>query len=301
MKHFFIVNPSAGRKSAEEALRQKLSTFNGQFEYDIFISNKAADTDSYIRYMRTHEPDHLRFVACGGDGTLNELVNAVHGMENVSVGCYASGSGNDYVKYYGKVEDFLQLDRLFSAREESVDLMRVENQMAVNMIDFGFDAKVAHGVERFRRWPVLGGRNAYASGVISALLNPMFTACSVSADGEQLGDEKLLLCTLACGRYVGGGFRCAPRSNNADNWIDICLVKPISRIRLIKLLSSYRKGEHLDDARLNDIIIYRRAKEVNISAPGGMSILLDGEIRSFQEAKVEIMPQALRFAIPLGL
>ena len=301
MKHYFIVNPAAGKKSAEEALRQKLSLFNGRFPYDIFISNKAADTDSYIQYVRSQEEGHLRFIACGGDGTINELANGMQNIDDVSLGCYASGSGNDYVKYYGRVEDFLELDRLFLAREESVDLMRAGNRIAVNMVDFGFDAKVAIAVEKFRRWPVLGGRNAYTSGIISALLSPMFTPCTVIADGEKLGDGNILLCTLACGSYVGGGYRCAPRSNNADSLMEVCLVKPLSRLRLIKVLSAYKQGLHLDDVRLNDVIIYRRAKEVHIQTHMDMNILLDGEITPIKEAKVEIIPKALRFAVPQGL
>ena len=301
MKHFFIVNPAAGKMSAEEVLRQKLSLFNGRFSYDVYISNKAADTDSYIQYVRSQEEGHLRFIACGGDGTINELANGMQGIDDVSLGCYASGSGNDYVKYYGQVDDFLELDRLFLAREESVDLMRVGSRMAVNMVDFGFDAKVAPAVEKFRRWPVLGGRNAYTSGIISALLSPMFTPCTVIADGEKLGDGKILLCTLACGSYVGGGYRCAPRSNNADSLMEVCLVKPLSRLRLIKVLSAYKQGLHLDDARLNDVIIYRRAKEVEIKTTSGMNILLDGEITPIKEAKIEVLPKALRFAVPQGL
>ena len=301
MKHYFIVNPAAGKKSSEEVLRKKLSNFNGRFAYDVYISGKAADTDAYLKHIRSQETGHLRFIACGGDGTLNELVNGMQGMEDVSVGCYASGSGNDYVKYYGKVEDFLQLERLFLAREQSVDLMQFGSKVAVNMVHFGFDTKVAQGVEKFRRVPILGGKNAYISSVISALLSPMFTACSMIIDGEQMQEKKILLCTLACGQYVGGGFRCAPRSNNTDGMIDVCLVKPLSRYRFVKLMSAYKQGQHLDDPRLHDIIVYRRAKEVQIHSPQGMNILLDGEITPMKEAKVRILPLALRFAVPQGL
>lgn len=119
MKHFFIVNPAAGPHNAEQVLRQKLSLFNGRFPYDVFISSKPADTDSYIQYMRSNESGHLRFIACGGDGTINEVANSIQSIEDASLGCYASGSGNDYVKYYGKVEDFVELED-FSQPEKNL-------------------------------------------------------------------------------------------------------------------------------------------------------------------------------------
>ncbi len=83
--------------------------------------------------------------------------------------------------------------------------------------------------------------------------------------------------------------------------MEVCLVKPLSRLRLIKVLSAYKQGLHLDDARLNDVIIYRRAKEVEIKTTSGMNILLDGEITPIKEAKIEVLPKALRFAVPQGL
>lgn len=301
MHHYFIVNPAAGKESAEGILSRKLSFYNGQFDYHVFLSKKTEDTELYIQYVRSHQSGHLRFISCGGDGTLNKVVNAVQGMKDVSVGCYASGSGNDYIKYFGQVKDFLDLGSLFAAREASVDIMRIGDRVAVNMVHFGFDSKVAEGVERFRRWPVLGGKHAYNSGVAAAILSPMFTTCTVLADGTPLGNSKILLCTLACGQYVGGGFRCAPKSSNDDGLIDICLVKPLSRFRLVKMMSAYKQGLHLEDERLRDVIVYRRTKKVQIQAPRFIKILLDGEITSFKEAYVEIMPKALQFAIPKNL
>ena len=68
--------------------------------------------------------------------------------------------------------------------------------------------------------------------------------CKVRADGEVINpDGKCLLCTLANGQYVGGSFKCAPRAKVDDGLIEVCMIKPISRLRFVKILGTYTEGK----------------------------------------------------------
>lgn len=301
MKYFFIVNPAAGPRSAEEALRGALASHEGEAECQVYVTKGLEDAESYLHKLRQSEQGMLRLIACGGDGTLNMVVNAARGMKDVAVGCYACGSGNDYVKYYGGVENFLDLEKLFAARVEEVDLMSVGDKLAVNMVHFGFDTNVVRRMVRLRRMPLIGGPRAYFAGVLGALLSPMFTACELAVEGERFCDDKLLLCTLGCGQYVGGGYRSAPRSSNTDGQMEICLVKPLSRLKFLSLMGLYKKGMHLEEPRLKDLVFYRRAQSVRICFPRETGILLDGEMMMVKEADVRILPHALSFLVPKGL
>ena len=301
MKYFFIVNPAAGTRSAEETLRGALTPYEGKIDYRVYVSAGPEDTERYLKGLREKEQGTLRLIACGGDGTLNMVVNSARGMKDVQVGCYACGSGNDYVKYYGKVENFLDLEKLFSARVEEVDLMSVGGRLAINMVHFGFDTNVVRRMEYLRRLPLIGGTRAYFSGVLCALLSPMFTACELAAEGEKLCEGKMLLCTLGCGQFVGGGYRSSPRSSNTDGQMEICLVKPLPRLKLLRLMSLYKKGLHLEEPSLKNLITYRRAQHARIRFPRETGILLDGEIIMVKETDVRILPRALSFLVPRGL
>ena len=81
--------------------------------------------------------------ACGGDGTANEVLHGLIGFENASMTCYPCGSGNDYVKYYGGAEKFLDIEALLAGEEHRVDVMRMGHRYAINVINFGFDTAVA--------------------------------------------------------------------------------------------------------------------------------------------------------------
>lgn len=301
MKYYFIVNPAAGTHSAEQSLRSALRDYSGSERYEVHVTCGPEDAGVFLRRVRESGKGPLRIIACGGDGTLNMVVNAAQGMEDVSIGCYACGSGNDYIKYYGETKDFLDLYRLFAAQPRDVDLMSVNGRLSVNIVDFGFDTKVVQWMERVRRLPLIGGKNAYYTGILAALLSPMSTDCKITVDGEGMDTGSLLLATLGCGQYVGGGYRCAPRSSNTDGWMEVCLVKPLSRFRLLKLMELYRQGRHLEADSLKPLIRYRRAKNVMAHFPVETGILLDGEMMMVKDAEVNLFPRALSFLVPAGL
>lgn len=300
MKHIFVVNPKAGRQSAEPEIEQAIARLPGTLDAQMYVTQAPGDAVRYVRQMCSQSNESLRFYACGGDGTLNEVVNGAYGFDHAAVACYPSGSGNDFVKYYGGPASFLDIAAQLAGEETQVDLMRAGDRLAINMVHFGFDAKVARTMLKVRRTPLIGGNNAYYTGVVAALLQPMATACHVYADGELLTQGNLLLCTLACGQYVGGGFRCAPRSSNTDGLMEVCLAKPISRFRFVGLIGTYTKGTHLDDPAMRDIIVYRRARQVQLEADKPFTLLLDGELIEGRSITVDLLPRALRFVVPRG-
>ena len=302
MKHIFIINPAAGKDNSFQNIKKILELKKVEVDYELYETQAPGDATAYIRKYCTEHKEPVRFYACGGDGTLNEVVNGVVGFEHASMGCYPCGSGNDFVKYYGGKKVFWNLEELLDAPEEYIDLMRVGNKYAINATHFGFDSAVAQTMMKVRRKAIIGGKNAYTTGIVKAIFTAMNNKCVVEADGEVINPKgKMLLCTVANGQYVGGSFRCAPRSNNKDGELDVCLFKPISLFRFLKLLPVYTEGEHLDEKHLADlakIMEYRRAKSIRVTAPEGFAYTLDGEIVEENEFVMEVAPAALRFAVP---
>ncbi len=299
MKHVFIINPAAGKENSYEEIRQALEALERPVDYELYETQAPGDATAYIRnYCATHTGP-VRFYACGGDGTLNEVVNGAVGFAHASVGCYPCGSGNDFVKYYGGKRAFLNLKELVEAPEESIDLMRVGNKYAINATHFGFDSCVAKTMMNVRRKKLIGGKNAYTTGVVVGLLKAMKNACKVYVDGELLNPKgTILLCTVANGQYVGGSFRCAPRSLDNDGLLEVCLVRPVSHFTFLKLIGDYTKGTHLGNPKFDKLIEYRRGKTVQIEAPEGFLYSFDGELIAQNRFVVEVVPEALRFAVP---
>ncbi len=300
MKYIFILNPKAGSGEREKTVRDEISRLEQKDDCEIHLTKCAGDATDYVRSRcESSNGEKLRFIACGGDGTINEVFNGAVGFDNVSVTCYPCGSGNDFVKAFGGAERFLNVEKLITAPERKLDLLKAGDRYSVNVTNFGFDTTVAITINKERSKTGHGNKNAYTKGVVTALLTSMKNTCKVIADGEVLNpDGKALLCTLANGQYVGGSFKCAPRAETDDGLMEVCLIKPISRLRFLKLLTPYTNGEHLDRDDLKDIVIYRRAKKVEVISVDGFAYSLDGEIINSSHFFVEIAPAALNFAVP---
>ncbi len=301
MRHVFIINPAAGKENAEEKILSGLRDLTENVDYEIYTTSGVGDATEYVRdYCSTYR-EPVRFYACGGDGTINEVANGLVGFPHASMGCYPCGSGNDFVKYYGGKKHFLNIPALIRAEEEPIDLMRIGDKYAINATHFGFDSSVASVMEDVRRKKVIGGKNAYTTGIVVSLFKAMKNSCKVTADGELLNPKgKLLLCTIANGQYVGGAFRCAPRSSNSDGLLEVCLVHPVSRVKFLSLIKYYTEGTHLSDSKFDKVLEYRRAKSVHVEAPEGFIYALDGELIENNDFTVEVVPEAIRFAVPEG-
>jgi len=82
MKHIFVVNPAAGKGRAEKEYLPKIqqAVKKEGVSYEIHRTINIGEGETYVRRLLTERKDPAeiyRFYACGGDGTLNEVVNAI--------------------------------------------------------------------------------------------------------------------------------------------------------------------------------------------------------------------------------
>lgn len=299
MKHIFIVNTVAGEHSCLDEVKKAIANESEVIDYELFTPDSAKDNVSQIKsYLEAHPDEEVRFYACGGDGTLNKVASGIYGYPNASLAVLAYGSGNDYIKYYADLKAFRNVENAMHGTEKRIDIMQVNGRFAINATHFGLDSVVAKVMHKIRRYPIIGGKMCYPIAVLRAFLTGMRTKCTVYADGEKLNDGKICLCTIANGKYVGGSYKCAPRSLNDDGLMEVCLIKPVSRIKFALLKKYYTNGTHLDNPKFAKYVVYRRAKQVVIEGGKGFCVSLDGEILQGKRIVVENKRQAIRFVVP---
>ena len=299
MKHVFIINPCAGGEDHSQTIADKAKQLD--VEAEIYITQGERDATRYVDgYCRQHAGERVRFYACGGDGTLNEVVSGAIGHEDAEVTCYPCGSGNDYVKYFEGV-DFHDLKALTVAPTVMVDVMRINGERyGLNALHIGFEAEVCRNMAEVRRKPLIGGKMSYTTAIVKSLFTGRRTYCRIIADGEVWHDGDLLLASMANGRYIGGGYKCAPRSLNDDGLLETAVMRPLSLVRFARSIGYYRNGEHLDREELRDVMSYRRSRKVVVENDHPFCIGIDGELLHGSRFEVENLHHALRFAVPQG-
>ena len=302
MKHIFVINPSAGSGAGVATLKEKISAL--KCDCEIYETTAHRDAVRFVKEYCEKTDAPVRFYACGGDGTLKEVAEGVIGYPHASFTVCPIGSGNDFVKYFGGAEGFLDLERLTEAEDKKVDAIGIsadgiEDTYSINVCNFGFEAYVAGTMHKVRRKPIIGGSNAYTTGIVAAIFKAMKTRGEIYADGKLINPKgAFILCTAANGGYVGGGYYCAPRAAVDDGMLDICMIKPVSLITLVRLIGTYKKGGHLDDKRFAKYITYCRAKKVEVITKKPFFAALDGEVFETTHLVAEIKEGVLNFAAP---
>lgn len=300
MKHIFVINPHAGGENHAESLAKEIEAL--AVDSEIYLTTGHLDATRHVdQYCRAQPGEAVRFYACGGDGTLNEVASGALSHPKAEVGCYPCGSGNDYVKYWPKA-DFRSLQALVEAPAVPVDLMRVrfdgQERHCVNLMNLGFEAAVCRSMEIVRGKPMVGGKMAYTSGIVHSLTYGRHHPCRISVDGEPWHEGDMLLASLANGRYAGGGYCCAPRSVNDDGMLEVMAVRPISVARFVSVIGIYKNGQHLDSPKIKDVVEYRRGRRVSIESDKPLWAALDGELVCSRSFAIENLPKAIRFAVP---
>lgn len=300
MKHLIILNRAASSGSNKDEIIPLIKKAFENLDYEIYETTAPRSAVAYLKgYFKKEAQETVRVYAFGGDGTIHEVVNGIVDAPNAELAIYPVGTGNDFVKYYGGKEKFLDLNMLTTAEAKPIDLSKVsggnlrEPWYSINVVNFGFDAVVgAVGNKNKEK----GLSDPYGRALKVAMLKARYNRIVVTADGEKLNKHMMLLCSLAQGNYVGGKFKTAPYSKNDDGLIDICLIKCICFLHLGLIMNDYTAGKHFDKKLRR--FVYKQAKKIEIDAPHDIDLCVDGEMTRGSHFEVEIAPKAIKLVIP---
>lgn len=300
MKHIFVINPKAGKTDRTSEINETLKKYQGKFSCEVYVTKGRGDGQVFVKeYLKKADPaETYRFYACGGDGTLYDVVNGAYGFKNAEVACYASGSGNDFVKNFGDTSKFRDLDKVINGEPKEIDLLKVDDKYCINITNYGFDGEVTFAMLKYKGWPLVTGPMAYNMAAVTTMLFHMNQYLKVTLDGKVAFDGKGLLIAVANGYCYGGGFHCAPLAKIDDGLIDVCLIKKISRFKAAPLIKKYKAGKHIDDPKLKPFVIYQKCKEVVIESTKKVAYAVDGEVFRDQKICITMLPKALKFVVP---
>ena len=298
MTHLFIINPAAGSRNRTEeyAAKIKESCQRHGLQYKIQVSQAPGDCRRLAR-AAAQTGGEYRIYACGGDGTLNEVVDGAAGFPNVSVTVFSGGSGNDFVKLFDDPKAFYDLERLIDCQEAEFDLIRCNDVLSLNICSVGLDARIGTDVSRYKRLPLLHGFRAYAASTVVNVVKGIAEHYVVEIDGEVLDGEYTMIC--ACnGRFYGGGFNPVPDADPTDGMLDVLLVNKVSRLQVPGVVGKYKNGRY---ATLPRLVRHFRTKAVTIRCDKPTSVNVDGELLTAQTVTLGIADEKIRFFYPRGL
>ena len=300
MKHLFIVNPTAGKQDATEAVAAKVAMAMANRrneEYEIYITKASKDAVVKIRREAKGERD-LRVYACGGDGTLNECVTAAVGLSNVSVTHLPYGTGNDFVRMFrDDRERFDDLNELLDGEIRPIDIVKCNDYYSLNICSVGMDARIGAGVHKYDKIPLLGGFGAYVVSTIAEFFKGIPMPLRIECGGRVFEGEFSLAC--ACnGSYYGGGFNPVPTARPDDGVLDILVIKAVSRLTFLRVVGIYAKG---DSRKLPQYITHIRSDSMIIDSKEPILLGMDGEAIYSDHIEMRVIPGGVNFIFPRNM
>lgn len=300
MKHIFVINPTAGKSDCSKVLIPEIERiFAGrENEYEIHLTTGVGDATAFTRACcAASGEEHLRFYSCGGDGTMNEVLQGMAECRHAALGVVPCGSGNDFVRSFPGC-DFTDLALQVAAEEKPIDLIRFNDIYSANICSAGLDSDVCKNMIKYKNLPLVSGSGAYILALVSVFFSPLGKHAVITLDDGRMIEQDVLIMVMGNGGFYGGGWNGAPNYNVEDGLMDLCIVKKVSRLRILQIIGTYKKGRHADNPKMADCITYTRCRGLHIDFDAPTTLNADGEVTESTTVDAEILPLALRLVLP---
>ena len=233
-----------------------------------------------------------RFAVCGGDGSIGEVAGAL-AHSDAALGIVPSGRGNDTGRALGIPTGLkAAVEVLISGEEWRIDLGRVGERYFCTVACVGFDAEAGRAV--YEHEVPFSGTAAYVLAALKTLMTYRGPEARISGDFGVF-EGPILLAAVGNTGFYGGGMQVLPQAACDDGLLDVCVIDPLPRLKLLRFFPRIFSGTHVDlpEARV------LKSRSVRIESSRPLWILADGEPACETPAQVEVIPKALTVIVPV--
>ena len=306
-----IVNPKSAGGATQNRWAERASDFRAHFgAFQVAFTKCAGDGVSLA--LRGAEQGRKFIIACGGDGTINEVANGILQSEkNIEFGVLPSGTGGDFRRTIGIPNDTREAAVVLrNGVTKQIDVGRVtflnhENERTsryfLNVASFGLSASI---IERVKSSNIVGwiphdilrGKANFALSTLQEVLGLNFDTVRVRFDEKEERNLNTINFCVCNSRYFGGGMKIAPDAKINDGLFDVVNIGDIKTAKI--LLNAYKLygGSHLTLKEVKATL----ARKVEVSPLNNeeIHIEVDGELPGKLPATFEIVPNALKIRVP---
>jgi diacylglycerol kinase (ATP) len=285
-----VVNPVAGKRRGD-----RIAT-----EAEHLLRSLGHETDRIQGDDAQHAREQLAkaldtgvdtVVIVGGDGALHDVLPVVVGR-GVTIGLLPAGTGNDTARSLGipMKDPRAALRALLGGHTRTIDLAQASSgEYVVTVVASGFDSKVNERADTMT-WP--RGKMRYDLAILAELREFEPLAYTLTLDGETIERDAMLV-AVGNGPSFGGGLRICEGASLDDGLLDVVVINPLSKPRLLRVFPMLYRGTHVTIPEFER----HRVREVTLSSPGIVAYG-DGERLGPLPMTWTSRPGALRVLVP---
>ena len=238
-------------------------------------------------------------VACGGDGTVHQVVNGLMstelGQSRPVLGVLPAGRCNDLAMALGipRREGSAAIGAILDGDSFTMDLGRIGSRYFSTVATLGFDSEVAGYVEEGKAPGFMKGRVAYIYAVLVKLFRYRDVAVEMKGDfGEYSGD--IFLAATGNTRFYGGGMMIVPPAEPHDGRLDLCLVRSAPRLDVVRMITKIFSGGHLKHPSVS----MHAVTKLELSSTQEVWLWADGERIAQLPATIDVVHGCLDVRVP---
>lgn len=308
----FIVNPASGNGRGQQVWNQLEEVLqHREVRYNVQYTSRLGEAEQFAFDWSIHSVEITVIVAVGGDGTVHEVANGIYRASSIShtsssyktkpLGYVPAGSGNDFARGHQiPMQPLLALDVILLKfpHVRRIDLLKINNRIAVNSVGVGIDGRVARLTNEASYKKLFNqlklGRLSYVLTLIRVLLSYKTCSATIAIDGKISPISKLWFITAANIPFYGGGMKICPQANPESGHAELCIVSNVHRLEFIRVFPKVYKGTHIG----HQAITFHQGTMFEIRTDQPQDIHMDGEMAGTSPATIEVLPAILSIIVP---
>jgi diacylglycerol kinase (ATP) len=279
-----LTNPTSGKGRGARARDVALERLRGAGMRVRDLQGR--DADEALDLARACAADGVAaLVVVGGDGMVHLAVQAVAGT-GIPLGLVPAGTGNDVARYFDipRKDPAAAVDAVIAGRTRTVDLARSGAKYYLTVLSAGFDAIVNKRANEMT-WPK--GQMRYNIATVAELRTFQPLSYTLDLDGRTVQLQAMLV-AVGNGPSFGGGLRITEGAKLDDGMLDVVVIKPMSRINLVRTYPKLFSGTHVTHPKYEHHLV----RSVTVASPG-ITAYADGERFGDLPLTIECAPGAL--------
>ncbi|MEH7402596.1 diacylglycerol kinase [Gottfriedia sp. NPDC057991] len=287
-----IYNPTSGREIFKKKLPDVLQLFE-QAGYETSCHATTGAGDATIAAREACERKFDLVVACGGDGTLNEVISGMAEQEyRPKLGLIPVGTTNDFARAIGVNVSIMEAAEVITnGQTVPLDIGRVDDKYFVNILAAGKITELTYEVPS--KLKTMLGQLAYYLKGIEMLPRVKPTRLKIEYDGKVF-DEEAYLFLLSNTNSVGGFEKIAPEASINDGQFDLLVLKKSNIAEIIRVCAQLLSGQHVQ----NEYVLYTRASHLKIMSDDKLLLNIDGEYGGETPCTVDMLYNHLEIYVP---
>jgi len=275
MKYVYVLN----RFSLKNKLNPLVKRINEvskrrKMDYVIEINNLKTSTEDIIK---KYKKEKVTFLAVGGDGTINRVLNSMIGTKNI-LGFIPYGTGNDF---YRTCKETL------TKKENKIDLIKINNKYFINVACFGIDADIGNNDEMIHS-KIIPEKQRYNMSLIAHFLKYKTKPVKVTYQ-DKVWEDEMTTIAICNGRYYGGGYKVGYQSELSNGTVDVYLINKMKKLMMAKLIAGMNKGLHETSLHTTK----EQLKELKIEFQEEVSSNIDGEKLTSKKFDIKVIPKGI--------